>query len=111
MKHTGFDYEVSVMVTMTGNEVTHLMGLASRHYDRKCRAAGEQGGFLYGFMNHWSLGEDMTLNDEIELSMTGHELGTLGKICETDRSTKYYEQFLSFLESRMAEYHRVVEGK
>ena len=109
MKLTGFDYDVIALVTMSGHEVLHLMGLADRHYDRKCKAAGEQGGFLYGFMNHWSLG-DQSLDDEIELSMTGHELGTLGKISETDLSTKYCEQFLVILGSRTIEYHRLKGG-
>lgn len=112
MKLTGFDYDVITLVTMSGHEVIRLMGLADGHYDRKCKAAGEQGGFLYGFMNNWSLGDQMSLDDEIELSITGHELGTLGKISEQESPSETFNtQFLAFLNSRVIEYNEITQER
>ena len=115
MKLTGFDYDVSVLVTMTGHEIARLMKLSKSHYDGKCKAAGNHGGFLYGFMNRWDMSPPVDLDEEIELMMTGHELGTLGKIGEAESPADYPNgssggftlQFSIILESRMAEYHRI----
>lgn len=109
MKLTGFDYDVIALVTMSGYEVARLIKLSGDHYDGKCQAAGKVGGFLYGFMNHWS---DDQLDEEIELSMTGHELGTLGKISEQESPSETFSlQFMAILKSRTIEHHRLIKEK
>lgn len=47
-----YRYEVIVRVLFTQGEINHLIELSLAHYDRKCKAAGSQGGFLYGYRNH-----------------------------------------------------------
>jgi len=53
MKRISFDYIVKAVISITGAELGRLMTLSRLHYDGKCRAAREHGGFLYGLCNQW----------------------------------------------------------
>lgn len=108
MKRASFDYKVLAMISITGTELGRLIALSRLHYDGKCRAAGMQGGFLYGMCNQWachvasiikgipirwecpaSLDEDLKqgIPDEqkrmsVEVTLTWSELDLLAKIGE-----------------------------
>jgi hypothetical protein len=51
MKFQEFSYEVRAEIVLDACEVAYLRSLAAHHYDAKCRAAAESGGFLFGWMN------------------------------------------------------------
>ena len=73
-----FSYKVITNFTLTKAEMDHLMLTASKHYDNKCKAAGEQGGFIYGWKNSlWN-------KDDVEVEATIHQLDLVTKILELD---------------------------
>jgi hypothetical protein len=51
MLRTGFIADVKAYISFTAADIELLMSLAKRHYDYKCKAAGECGGFIYGLNN------------------------------------------------------------
>jgi hypothetical protein len=129
MKFTEFDYDVFVMVQINGHELGFLQRLSQQHYDAKCQAAGRVGGFLYGFINQWmltaegdySFGDDLpdppSLDRDEIIKMSGHQLGTLGKICEINTFAYHGEpepplsafNFVQLLRKRRDEYNRLTE--
>ncbi len=79
MKRNGYAYAVSVVVELTKEELDICLDCSARHYDGRCKAAGQQGGFLYGFKNQLAFGEDQT---KVEVVISTHDLDTLVKILE-----------------------------
>lgn len=77
-----FAYDVSVLLDITLEEVQLLRTWSAQHYDGVCINAGERGGFLYGWKNHFELGG----TDGIYA--TSRELGTCEKILEISRGCK-----------------------
>jgi len=89
MKHISFNYKVITNFTLTEAELDHLLLIASHHYDGKCKAAGEVGGFIYGWKN-MLLGRKERISAtpeeiaEIEIDATIQQLDTITKILEID---------------------------
>lgn len=120
MKFKKFDYDVFVLVEMSGHDLLFLRSQALNHYDIECVASAQKGGFLYGFFNRWifdaaprgfSLTEDrLDLDRLIEVKLGGRELGILSKICEVitkpDPRLKSSD-FIQLLKQRKAEYVRI----
>ena len=115
-----FDYDVFLMVDISGHELLFLTKLSLRHYDATCRAAGMVGGFLYGFCNHWGFAADGEWNCDIAgapnlerietIKMKGRELDTLAKICEYNFDEKNLltpSDFVLLLNCRKLEYNRL----
>lgn len=53
MKFVGFGYRVLAEIELTVSEIRCLCAAASAHYDAKCRAAANPGGFIDGW-SCWS---------------------------------------------------------
>lgn len=115
MKLTEFDYEVFAMIRINGHELGRLSALSQKHYDGRCKAAGQLGGFLYGFIQQWitsfkgsyvPLKETASadLDREKIIRMSSHQLDTLAKICEQDDSEW---TFVSILRRCATEYERL----
>lgn len=70
--------------SLTEAEVDLLLELSSRHYDGKCKAASQCGGFLYGWKNLFLLPElaGNKRPDSEEISADWHQLDTCLKIME-----------------------------
>lgn len=64
-------------LTLSKSLVELLMKLSSVHYDRRCREAGQIGGFLYGWRNHF-----VVFDMDVPVETDSHELDTLLKIME-----------------------------
>lgn len=116
MKLTEFDYEVFAMVRINGHELGRLSTLSQKHYDGHCKAAGQLGGFLYGFIQQWITASEGSyapleetapadLERETIIRMSGHQLDTLAKICEQDDSDLW--TFVSILRRCVTEYERL----
>lgn len=114
-----FDYDVFVMVEISGRELLFLQNLSFHHYDGTCKAAGAIGGFLYGFIQRWITASDDQGEwpenkslDRIEfVRMSGHQLGILGKICEVKSLSSSHlldsHDFFQLLKAREYEYARL----
>ena len=91
MKHNSYSYKVIVNFTLAREEIDHLLVISARHYDGKCRDAGKQGGFIYGWMNRLNFArtERSPLANEIELEATIQQLDTVTKILEMDFDPNY----------------------
>ena len=122
MKLKEFDYDVFVIVEISGRELAFLQELSKHHYDGVCKQSGELGGFLYGFIQAWigmspshdySEFQNRTDSDRTEeFKMKGSELGILAKICEFNNDPNPLlrtSDFISFLRKRKAEYDRINE--
>lgn len=81
MKQLGFEYKVSIDLEFSKEEVDHLIALAESHYDGECQAAAQQCGFLNGIRNRLLFGDGKITS----WSFDDHDLGTLGKITETEK--------------------------
>ena len=89
MKQKEFEYLVKVNVEMSNAEITQLAAVATLHYDHKCKAAGQEGGFLYGFCN--KVGDE----ESAEVSLTSRQINLTCKILELFSSggDRFSEQF------------------
>ena len=119
-----FDYDVFMMVEISGLELLFLQELSANHYDGTCKAAGKLGGFLYGFIQQWkTMSNDpaewkavwpksQNLDRTDTIKMTGHEIGIWCKICECQpsHSKRLLEStdFVRLLNSRRNEYNRII---
>lgn len=117
MRLKEFEYDVFVMVEISGHELQFLQQRAKKHYDFTCKSSAEVGGFLYGFWNQWMFGSKLENLEKLDLDrtevvrMTGHQIGILGKICEFPMEANQLLTTLSFnalLTQRLAEFHRIV---
>jgi len=126
MRLTEFDYDIICMMAINGHELGYLLRQSQKHYDGKCQAAGRVGGFLYGFIQQWmitaegdySFGGDLPDPpnlDRVEIiKMNGHQIDTLGKICEMnqeDNPPVTTFDFIQLLKKCKAEYERIDGGK
>jgi hypothetical protein len=85
MNRVEFSYEVNSEVLFTADEVRNLMKCSREHYDYKCKAAGCQGGFLYGLNNRFVVFPEEDGPDEqndTPAKLSWHEVDTLCKILE-----------------------------
>lgn len=112
MRLTGFDLGgIKATIALSGRELDLLEDWAERHYDGRCRAAIHHGGFLYGFIQEWTAEHNIhpthEPDREIEVTVTGDQLGTLAKISEmpwgSPESTLYIE-FVTVLRARERAY-------
>lgn len=75
-------------VVFTEEEIKTLLRCSESHYDGVCKAAGREGGFLYGMMNRFALREaakrDSANADQSEAThdLEWREIDTLLKILE-----------------------------
>ena len=90
MKTNGFEYEVKANVVFTGEELDKLSQMSARHYDGRCKVAGQPGGFLYGFWNQFLVltgqfdTEGVDMAKECEIACTFQQLDILAKIAEQE---------------------------
>jgi hypothetical protein len=88
MKRDSFSYEVNSEVFFTPEEIKNLMHCSVTHYDYKCKAAGQHGGFLYGLNNRFVLWPAEEADDPDRLpsapaKLSWREVDTLCKILES----------------------------
>jgi len=76
MKHTHTVFKPMAMIVFTDVEIKTLLKCSAAHYDYECKAAGQEGGFLYGINNRQSMGTD-TAHE-----LSPHQIDTLLKIME-----------------------------
>lgn len=126
MQFKEFDYDVFVMVELSGHELLFLRDRAKQHYDGSCKGTAEVGGFLYGFCNHWMMespdpsAETMLLHNKrgdldrkTTIKMSGRQLDMLAKICEFNTDPNPMLQTLDFvrlLNQRKSEYERIAHA-
>ena len=89
MKRDSFSYDVNAEVLFTVEEIKNMMHCSVTHYDYKCKAAGQHGGFLYGLNNRFVIftAEDDERNDT-PAKITLREVDTLCKILESPSADK-----------------------
>jgi hypothetical protein len=84
----GFQYRVEVKVLFTPEDIAHLLRLAFQHYDGKCRATAEKGGFLYGLNNMRSLNTHPEI-DPVAYVLDWDKVDILCKITEMEYIYKH----------------------
>ena len=107
-------FTVGFVIEMDGKDLNVLQALSQRHYDGKCKAASEQGGFLYGMFNRHNFKanachkrDDLPaydpanqptryLEDVTEHHLTWDEVDTLAKISELERYAPRTAGFKTF---------------
>jgi len=111
----------------TQKSVDELKTLINERFDKlekqqSSNAAGQIGGFLYGFIQHWITASDdysafhnkrTDLDRKESIKMSGYQLGVLGKICEFPTDPKPLLQTLDFttlLAKRSVEYERITNA-
>jgi len=73
-----FHAVIEAEVEFTREELRQLAQMASEHYDGRCKAAANFGGFLYGFRN--MLGDEPS----VAVQVTWRQLDMLCKIAEAE---------------------------
>lgn len=68
-------YRPHFHLRMTEEETGTLMTLAARHYSPECKAAGREGGFIYGWHNSARFGSG-------QATASFRELDIASKVCE-----------------------------
>lgn len=110
MKQQEFHYKVEVVLEFTKDELDHLIRLSERHYDGKCKAASQQGGFLYGIRNRLNFQEEANRNS-VQDTFNSYDLDTLVKIAEgeqfdRDGKIRLYDDLYESLMSVQREYEK-----
>lgn len=105
MKFLGFKYDVNVDLEFTEKEIDHLAHLSRRHYDGRCKAASQNGGFLYGMMNFQEGGK-------ASRRLNAHDLATLAKITEMEfmlpsSEVKLHSAIMNVLMQKEEEWKRI----
>jgi len=78
-----FSYKVVIHFSLTRAELETITIMSKHHYDYKCRAASEVGGFIYGWHNSFDFMDvDGKPADKIEVRLGSDNLDLLCKICE-----------------------------
>jgi hypothetical protein len=80
---TKFFFRTEVCLHLTEAEVDRMIQCSRSHYDWKCQSASKQGGFLYGWKNHFTCPETLE-NGQAEVWATWDEMDTLCKILEQE---------------------------
>lgn len=87
---TGFHFRVQVLFKITIEELEHMIRCSEMHYDYKCKAASQRGGFLYGWRNmltHYNEdGKPEGYEPFVEVQSSFREMDTLCKILEQESS-------------------------
>ena len=64
-------------LSMNAETARLMQRLSAMHYDGRCKAAGQPGGFVFGWVN-WTMGPE----PETPVHATTHEMDTAMKILE-----------------------------
>lgn len=88
-KISDFWFRVEIDLELTRAEVEHLVTCSKVHYDHKCKAAAEYGGFIYGWRNHFDKDPNEPLTEEdlkatATVRATWHEMDLVCKILEVE---------------------------
>lgn len=75
-------FQVEADLDITKKALAVMIRCSNTHYDGKCRAASQQGGFLYGWNNHFELPEGKNF---IRVRATWDEVDLLCKVLEMER--------------------------
>lgn len=95
MKLVSYRYVVAPTISFSAREIRRLIELSAGHYDRRCKAAGVPGGFLYAMRSQWAIlheEDPMAVNlgklDEatVDVVVTAYDLDTLQKIAEAENN-------------------------
>jgi len=78
MELKSFHAVIEAEVEFTRDELRQLAEFSFEHYDLKCRAAANEGGFLYGFRQQLEL----THISPVAVQVTWQQLDLLAKIAE-----------------------------
>lgn len=78
-------------INLTLEEVRAIQAIAALHYDSVCKRAGEQGGFIYGWVNRLTPPDPLSF-----VTATHRQLDTVCKILEMAR---YYDDGKFWLRS------------
>ena len=85
MKRDSFSYDVNAELLFTAKEVKNMMHCSVTHYDHKCWAAGQHGGFLYGLNNRFVVFPEDDESGEVRNTpskVSYRDVDTLCKILE-----------------------------
>lgn len=87
MDVTGFRYEVSAMLNLTGREVEIIFRTAEHHYDGKCKSAAMPGpgAFVNGWKNRLFMTGSFNARNRkqsVDVPASWGELDTVAKILE-----------------------------
>jgi hypothetical protein len=92
-----FSFSVLTIFTISKENLLHLQQVALRHYDGTCQAAGQPGGFIYGWINM------LYDKDEVECTATFKQLDLCTKILECESwvksDIKLNEAFITLIQS------------
>lgn len=76
MKLSAIEFRPHGRFTFSLEEVKLAMECSAKHYDSRCKMAGEQGGFIYGMNNR------AEFNAADEHTLTVDQIDTLSKVME-----------------------------
>lgn len=116
MKFVKMVYSPRCLVSFTKEDVEVLLECSRRHYDGRCKAAGQVGGFLYGIKNHveWGGPEIDGPTEPSPVELTFDKLDTLAKITEpvvmhlcSRQAFELYQTFMTLLRQLNEEYVRL----
>lgn len=68
------------LLQMTRQAVLLLQDLALHHYDGRCIGAGKCGGFIYGWVNHLTMGDEASQVQQVKAEPD--QMDTMMKIME-----------------------------
>lgn len=98
-----YEYEVRAIVKFSREEVFYIKHLGLRHYDLTCKRTCWVGGFVYRM--------DMILRNEnsdtVTATLTGEELGLLGKIGELEPHSGITSYVLELIRNLHAEWQHL----
>jgi hypothetical protein len=108
-----FSYEVQAEVELTFDEADALCELARSHYDGTCKAAGKEGGFIYGWRNQtdvsWRTEDDE--DEPVVVRMSARQIDLCCKILEMavylKASYPHYDTLKALQKSLPALFHKV----
>jgi len=83
----GFRFKVEVRLQITRSELDHMIECSQAHYDWKCKAASQQGGFLYGWRNMFELDEPGIKTLEVQANWD--TVDTLCKMLEGEQYMRH----------------------
>jgi hypothetical protein len=88
MKFLKVYYVSEAQITFTKDDLDLLMKCSASHYDATCRAAGNIGGFLYGYT------QQLNVQADVEVFVSFRHLDLLAKITEFVLAARYIHYFI-----------------
>lgn len=116
MKFVKMVYSPKCLVSFTKEDVEVLLECSRRHYDGRCKAAGQVGGFLYGIKNHveWGGPEIGGPTEPSPVELTWDKIDILAKITEpvvmhlcSRQAFELHQAFMTLLRQLNEEYVRL----